>query len=239
MRPIRTFAPGKLFVMGEYLVLSGGRALVVALDAGIRCEAREGSSGWRISAPDLGLDLSLEEAATDRRGRVLASAVTAAASRFSPGCPLELRIEGTHPALRRKSGLGGSAASVVAVVSAIAAASGQALDGTDARSSLFSLARAVHADAQGGRGSGADVAASVYGGWVDYALVEGGARILPARVPAEILLAAVWTGVDADTAAALASHAMGGCDSRAGLGRPLARFWTALEGDDRSSLLEA
>ena len=55
-------APGKLFVIGEYAVLHGSRALVAAIDAGISCRI-ESASTWCLSAPDLGVDGTLGQLA--------------------------------------------------------------------------------------------------------------------------------------------------------------------------------
>jgi phosphomevalonate kinase len=234
----RTFAPGKIFVIGEYAVLSGGHALVAALDAGIRCDARESRNGWRLTAPDLGVDLSLGGGKIDRGARLLAAAVTAAIERFSPRRALDIHVAGTHPALRRKSGLGGSAAATVAVIAAIAATEGVSPSNPAARDEIFSLARSVHSGWQHGRGSGADVAASVYGGWLQYALGEDGPRILPRRMPAELRFGIVWTGVAADTASALVSRERGLDDARhESLAGPLDRFWRAFDRAENAVML--
>lgn len=227
-------APGKLFVVGEYAVLAGARALVAALDAGIRCIARPSDRGWRIEAPDLGLDLSLPEAVADRHGALLAAAADAALRHFGNARPLRLRIEGTHAAMRAKRGLGGSAASVVALVAALAADAGEDPASEPTRQTIFRLARSVQLQRQRGRGSGADVAASVWGGWIDFALDGGVPRARPAPVPGGLALCVAWSGIARDTTAALDGWAGNG-----GLAEPLARFWQALAVEDRPGLLRA
>lgn len=242
MRSATVFAPGKLFVIGEYAVLSGGRALVAALDAGIVCQASESQRGWWIEAPDLSIDLALDDAARCQGASLLAAAVSAGRREFGSSAPLRFRLTGNHRGTRRKCGLGGSAAAVVAVLGAMAAVAGSDLEATETRRRLFALALDVHRAHQNGRGSGADVAASVFGGWVDFTPAEGGPEIRPAAVPASLRLAAAWSGAVADTPEALASH--GGCaDVAAAAGsrlRPsLERFWSALGNGDRHSMLEA
>ena len=146
-------------------------------------------------------------------------------------------MRGTRPASRGKHGLGGSAASVVAILGAAAAANGIDLETARDRARLFSLALAVHRRHQRGRGSGADVAASVYGGWIDYSLGEGGARVAPAPLPAAIRLAAVWSGIASDTARAIEEFERQAALARL---RPLLdRFWGAAACDDRPAVLEA
>ena len=236
MNPVEVFAPGKLFVIGEYAVLHGARALLAAVDAGIACRLEE-SEDWRVSGPDLAFDDTLEAAAEDPRIALLAAAVGAGRSEFAIDRPFRLVIRGARAESRAKRGLGGSAASVVAILGALAAAAGRDVESADVRRRLFDLAFAVHRRHQRGRGSGADVAAAVYGGWLDYALAEGGSRIVAAALPADTRLAAVWSGVASDTARAIDAF-----DPPAMLPRMRAildRFWSALARTDRPALLEA
>jgi phosphomevalonate kinase len=234
LKTMRVFAPGKLFVIGEYAVLAGGRALVAALDAGIRCDVEpDAGKVGRIVASDLGVDLPVDAGMVDPRASLLASAAVAAARDFDVRETLRYHVFGARPAACRKIGLGGSAASVVAVVAATAAVSGEDLASHDVRERIFATARRVHVENQGGQGSGADVAASVFGGWLDYALAEGSARIRQAKLPNEARIAAAFSGFPSDTRAAI-----GGVDVRL-LREPLDRFWWAIEHDRRSTARDA
>lgn len=67
-----------------------------------------------------------------------------------------------------KIGLGTSAAATVAAVGAVLAAHGVPIDRLTFRRALFRLAFVAHARAQGGRGSGVDIASSTYGGLLEY-----------------------------------------------------------------------
>src|SRR5207244_938155 len=69
---------------------------------------------------------------------------------------------------RAKIGLGTSAATTVAVVAAVLAAHGVAIDRPTFRRQVFRLALVAHTRAQGGRGSGIDVAAAAHGGLIEY-----------------------------------------------------------------------
>ena len=233
MTAVEVFAPGKLFVIGEYAVLHGGRALVAALDAGICCRLDDASGSWRISAPDLGLDMTLGKARADSRSALLAEAVDAGVDKFHPERPLCVTVGGNHPASRRKCGLGGSAASVVAILAAMASVSGEDVESEETRERLFALALAVHRGHQGGRGSGADVAASVYGGWVDYALGENGARIARPALPEEMCVSAAWSGIASDTARAIIAFDR----TDAKLRSILDRFWVAVQSQNRREIL--
>jgi phosphomevalonate kinase len=146
-------------------------------------------------------------------------------------------VRGTHPASRRKCGLGGSAASVVAILAAAAATVGEEPEAEPTRERLFRCALAVHRRHQRGRGSGADVAASVYGGWLDYAPREGGPRIAAAALPEGIHLTAAWSGVASDTPRAIEAFEAAGARSQ--LRVVLERFWTAVGGEDRAGILSA
>lgn len=199
----QVFAPGKLFVMGEYAVLFGGRALVAAMAAGIRCTVERRPAGWWLTAPDLDLDLELEAAFAAPPGRLLADAAFTGAREAGISTPLRVLVEGSHPSSRAKRGLGGSAAAVVAILGAMAAAAGNDVESPELRRRLFSLALDVHRRNQSGRGSGADIAASVNGGWTEFAWIDGVPHISAASVPPDIGLSAVWSGVAVDTNAAL------------------------------------
>jgi phosphomevalonate kinase len=239
VRSVTVVAPGKLFVIGEYAVLAGGRALLVAVDAGIRCELRLDGRHRRLVAPDLGLEAPLAEAEGLPGGRLLAVAASRAAREFEVPGGFELRIEGAHPASRRKLGLGGSAAATVAVFGAFAAVSGADLSSESTRRRLFQLADGVHRENQNGRGSGADVATSVYGGWVAYERSEGGPRIERLAADPGLALLAAWAGVAAETTSAIAQAERSLASWLLRLREPLERFWRALEAADVEEMLAA
>jgi mevalonate kinase len=167
-------APGKLVIAGEYAVLEGAPALVLAIDrqARVTLEDSDGSD-YEISAPGLGIHAACGR--LDAAGRIAWPALGAAASASLRlvGAILEtLGAEERPPPFRasldtrafradgdrrRKLGLGSSAALTVALASAIRAL------GRRGAPSLYTL-RAAHRRAQDGHGSGLDVAASRHGG---------------------------------------------------------------------------
>jgi phosphomevalonate kinase len=242
------FAPGKLFVIGEYAVLEGGRALVAALDAGISCTVEAGGADSWLAAPDIEVDGALDQVAGESRGALLlANAVSAGCREFGITHPVRVDVRGTHFGIRRKCGLGGSAASVTAILGSLAAASGADVEASEVRARVFPIALRIHREHQQGRGSGADIAASLCGGWVDYSIGEGGPRFAAAAVPADLRITAVWSGMPRDTGAALAAFARVAETSlndsqrrRMLLGRlhlVLDRFWVALDRGDREGML--
>lgn len=170
-------APGKLILSGEYAVLDGAPALVVAIDR--RVTARLGAPIARGSMPFL-------DAVADELARRYGA--------DHPSIERASRIAVDSAALYEggeKLGLGSSAAVTVAAVAL-------ALDSAD-RDEILAIALAAHAAAQGqrgARGSGADIAAAVYGG----AIVFEAGRVERRVWPAAVALVPFFTGRTADTA---------------------------------------
>jgi mevalonate kinase len=143
-------APGKLIVTGEYAVLDGAPAIVVAID---RRAIAQRNATPRGSSPFL---LAVADEIAARRG----------ASHEAARAALEISVDSTAFYHRlTKLGIGSSAAVTVA-------ATALAL-GTANRDEVLAVALAAHARAQGprgARGSGADIAASVHGGTIVFSL---------------------------------------------------------------------
>lgn len=203
--PARTTvtAPGKLFLLGEYAVLHGAPALLMAVDRRASVTAAA-SSGWRLTARELGIGvLPLDESGAlpadldaVTRGRLaLFDAVRreVAVHLGEPDAALDIVID-TAPFLQdgHKLGLGSSAAVAAAVTAALARVRGAELTPDE----LFALADSAHRVVQGGSGSGGDVAASIYGGRILYSRGEP-----PVRVgwPEGLELFAVVTGTGSST----------------------------------------
>ncbi len=210
-------APGKLVLVGEYAVLFGHPALVMAVDRrarvrlhssedghstvtapGLQSQPREltiagdGSASWRDPSTHLPLVESLLPAA-GRYGLLGANLLPFAAELDTRAFFAE---DGTG---RHKLGLGSSAALTVALASALASWSGS--PPPRGRLDWLQVLVELHREAHGGRGSGIDVAASLLGGVVEYRLGERGdvAAAEPAVLPDELQMVFVWTGRSADT----------------------------------------
>lgn len=178
---LRLRAPGKLMIAGEYAVLEPHQpSLVVAVDRYVNVEIALSPENL-VSMPDWGLtgvrfaDLggTIRFTPSEPRLRFVerALAVTLAYLReqFLLTLPFHLTITSElDSADGRKFGLGSSAAVVVAVVAAVLNLLGDADEGPPSPDVVFKLAAIAHFQAQGS-GSGADVAASTYGGWLRYA----------------------------------------------------------------------
>ncbi|MFT3708523.1 MAG: phosphomevalonate kinase [Archangium sp.] len=182
--PERTLsAPGKLFLSGEYAVLWGGVARIAAVEPRVHALVR--------SRADRTVEIVLED------GRLTGTAtpagvrwdseVTAPFKFASVAIDLALRVVGSEgPGFSvafepsplfdgQKLGLGSSARAAVLATEAARVA-------LDASFDTLKLSLLSHADAQGGKGSGGDVAASFAGGVVRYrrydvkALLESAAK---------------------------------------------------------------
>ncbi|MFI6340941.1 phosphomevalonate kinase [Streptomyces sp. NPDC050535] len=178
-------APGKLFVAGEYAVVeSGTPAVLVAVDRQITVTVsradgpgvlissdltpRAVRSRWRQgrlvpagTGPETG-----GEHTRSALAHVMAAVETVGRLLSEHGLPLpdlSLSVSSTLHEGGRKLGLGSSGAVTVASVAAVAAFSGLHLT-RDARFRLALLATAGIDP----KGSGGDLAASTWGGWVTY-----------------------------------------------------------------------
>jgi phosphomevalonate kinase len=151
-------APGKLILTGEYAVLDGAPALVIAVDR--RVVARR-----ERSVPSSPFLLAVARELAQRYGA------------DSPGALAALEIAVDSSAFyassdcTQKLGLGSSAAVTVAAAALALAAHHGTLEGH--RDEVLAIALAAHANAQGAkgaRGSGADVAAAVFGGAIAFTM---------------------------------------------------------------------
>ncbi len=116
----------------------------------------------------------------------------------------EADVRALYDETGRKLGLGSSAAAIVASLGACALARGEDLESPAVRAHLFRAARAAHARAQGG-GSGVDVAASVHGGVLRYAIdPNGDAKVRSLELPSRVQMTAYDSGTSARTSHLLA-----------------------------------
>ncbi len=168
---IRAFsAPGKLFVAGEYGVLWGGTARVCAVgprshSAAIQRRDRVVEllfphGALRGQSTRLGVNWERAPVESERFAARAADLAYAALGRDAPGVALALGPSPVGPA-GQKLGLGGSARTVALVAESVRSC-------LEAKFDALKVALLAHWDAQGQRGSGADVAAIVVGGLVSY-----------------------------------------------------------------------
>lgn len=194
-------AAGKLFLLGEYAVLHDAPALVAAVDARARVVA-EAATAWCVSAPQLGIhdfalaadgSLPADGPADTARALEVFDAVRATSASLIELPPIRVTIDsGAFFAGGAKLGLGASAAVAAALTGAFAGWASQ----RPSQTQLCGRAIAAHRLAQGAGGSGADVAAAVYGGLVEY---RKGRQPRRRPWPAGLHALAVVTGTGADT----------------------------------------
>lgn len=211
---ITASAPGKLVVLGEYAVLEGAPALVLAVShrASARLATIAGGE-WEIASPTLGCAARVRfgdghpqwiGAVPDELEWLAALLARWPHTAATPACHVELASDAFYldrDGVRIKLGLGSSAALTVALLGALHALGKQPAP---------TLAEAVdtHRAIQHGRGSGIDIAASLSGGLVRFQLAARGAEASPARLPDGLHMACVYSGRPASTSALLAAVAV-------------------------------
>lgn len=217
IREIHTSAPGKMLLLGEYAVLEGAPALVMAVERRAHVRLRANASDrHRVSAPGIG-DTALRidgDGAVHWEGDtrlplletvlrcLLERGVIPDAEPLQRGCDMTLDTSAFYTGAHTKLGFGSSAGLTVALASALAVWAGRGSATANRRIWLEELLH-VHRAFQGGRGSGADIAASLLGGLVDYRLQREGDELHPAfrtaRLPEALVCRFVWTGQPAVT----------------------------------------
>lgn len=203
MTRVRVSAPGKLFLLGEYAVLDGGPALLMAVDQRAVVTAADAAS-WRLTTAGIGVNtLQLEadgslppglDEAESRRLALFDEVRTGVDRHFGEsGQPLDLVVDSTSFQRNgHKLGLGSSAAVAVALTAALCCSRGNQLE----PDTVFRIADAAHRDAQGGFGSGGDVAASVHGGVILYRRDHTPETV---ALPSGLCVFAVATGMGSST----------------------------------------
>jgi len=203
-------APGKLFLLGEYAVLDGAPALLIAVDRRVIVTAAPSHDDrWHLSTPGLstpglgtpGLDahaLTLEAdgsipAGFDAPTRERLHVFDAVRKAVRCTSALSITIDSTaFFAAGHKLGLGSSAAVATALTAALSVAAGRSPSLEDIRI----LATDAHRSAQRGTGSGGDVASSTYGGLIGYVRDTAPTSLV---WPHELEIMAVVTGTGSST----------------------------------------
>ncbi|MCP4444855.1 MAG: hypothetical protein GY811_05850 [Myxococcales bacterium] len=176
---IRCTAPGKIMLAGEYAVIDGSFAIMLAVD---RYAVATIQDSPQHLSPFL---TAVHRVMCTRFGDQSQEAFAA----------LRVRVDTrSFRENREKLGLGSSAAATVA---AVGAALGDAFD----VETVHKLARQAHGDAQeakGTRGSGADVASSCYGSCLRFSTAPSQQAV---TLPPDLHLVFPWCGQSASTTA--------------------------------------
>ncbi len=216
---LRASAPGKLLLLGEYAVLEGAPALVMAVDRRAVAELTTSNDGCSLFAPEVhpepvaftladdGTPLWRDTEVASRFVLVAQVMRALTAQGLMPATSFRLRLDSAAffqhtagndgPALA-KLGLGSSAAMTTALASVLAAGAGHVAQLED-RSAWLSTLLQIHRVFQGGRGSGVDVAAAVFGGVIRYRLDQDTPWVTPLTWPTQLQRFWVWSGQSAST----------------------------------------
>ena len=175
---MRVSAPGKMMISGEYAVLAGAEAVVAAVDRRAFASLRQG--GMPSGSPEV---QAAFRAAQAQVGAVEGEVVLDVSS---------MRLDGL------KIGLGSSAAGAAAAAGLVFAAHGQDPSSPAVRQQILDTALRGH-HAVSPKGSGADVAAAVLGGFIRFRRLGDTIESHALAWPAEAELRVVWTGHEART----------------------------------------
>ncbi len=188
-------APGKLVALGEYAVLDGAPAVVLALDRYAEVSIEPSDDGACRLVTRSSATVERRFAPGDPSGAGLVDLVAAAAPKLAWKAAIDSQAFFADGA---KLGLGSSAAVLTAFAGAFAAfarAQGSGLPETRVEELIE-----LHRKFQGGKGSGLDVAASYTGGAITYRLARPGLpQIGSVRLPNSVGFAGIFTGRSAST----------------------------------------
>ncbi len=172
---IRVSAPGSIMLLGEHAVLRGAMAIACAVDKYIHVTLVPRSDRLVCVESALGdYRASLDELPDAPALAFVVAALRRWRPRLPGGFTLRIESEFSHTV-----GLGSSAAVVAASCVALARFAGE----TPTPECLFDEALAVIHDVQQGRGSGTDLAASLYGGLIAYRVEPRQLEPLPGLPP--------------------------------------------------------
>ena len=170
-------APGKALLCGEYAVLEGAPAVVAAVDRRVR-----------VAWTDERIEMLPEVEATLRRAEAEVGPV---------GRALRVDAKELHRD-RIKLGLGSSAAAAAAAAAAVFASHGHDHADWTTLQRLFACALEGHS-AVAPQGSGVDVAASTFGGFLLFERNDERVDTRRLEVPDQLHIRLIWTGRAART----------------------------------------
>ena len=204
MIDVRTSAPGKVIIAGEYAVLDGAPAICMAVDRRAHVSITSTDNDHHsVLAPGFSESAGRFTVAGDRiewlSGAEEFSLLEAVWQESAPMVSECLAIvldsnEFVDAATATKFGIGSSAALAVALTAAFDTVAGGGID-------VHRVAAAAHLRFQGGSGSGVDIACSLAGGIIEYRV---GSAVGSLNWPNGLTYALLWSGVAADTGQKLA-----------------------------------
>ncbi len=221
-------ARGKVLVSGGYAILEGGRGLVLTVDKGTTTRAgMQEDKKIIISIPNLNIDVHgrytskgiLFQKVTAEQHNKLRFAIAAIKEAIGiiekkfkkkigkkkksfQGVSVESVNDDAVTLKGKKTGLGSSAAAVVSIIAALLDLYGIDVQSDAGRRIVFEAGRKAHRRAQGGLGSGFDIAASCFGTHFFQRKGEsGGVVVKKAKWPKRLRAGLAFSGRSADTRA--------------------------------------
>lgn len=195
MKKITVSAPGKLMLFGEHAVIYNHPCIVTAVGQRMMATVEKTNDQLLyIDAPDVEVKNYSKDITKIGKGempkgvRFIEKAVELFFKKNSLNCGLSIK---TSSEFTSEFGFGSSAASTVCVLKALS----ELFKKPFTNKELFNLAYEVVLAIQG-KGSGFDIAASIYGGTLYF--VTGGKTIEPLTI-SSLPLTVIYSGVKADT----------------------------------------
>ncbi|MFQ5582846.1 MAG: mevalonate kinase [Calditrichia bacterium] len=221
---VEVCAPGKLVLLGEYAVLEGAPAIVMAVNRYALVIIENSRENYSIvDAPDINISnaaftltsagyFSLVRPVSQYDTKklhfffsTLQYALDELANKISEPPLLNFNLDTADFFEKRngaKLGLGSSAALTVALISALFKAVDPAFNIRANRNYLFESSLHAHRSAQANIGSGIDIAASVFGGYISYqldAVTSKPVTLEQLTLPENLYILPVWSGKSAST----------------------------------------
>ena len=182
---IKVKVPGSVMLMGEHSVLFGEKAIACAVDKYIYIELHElPSRDVKVVSALASYESALGALEDEPRLSFVIAAIRALESDLPSGFSLTIQSEFSHTV-----GLGSSAAVTAGVVAALSQFAGLSTDSA----SLFDRSLNIVHQVQGGRGSGTDLVASIYGALVSYRVSPREIKALPVKPDISLVYAGYKT----------------------------------------------
>ena len=214
---IQVSTPGKLILLGEYAVLEHAPCLVSAVQRECTVDVKPDESPWfsinssRSEVPNVECMFTPEggfqfkeslSADGHKRLRFVLSTLKYVVQQVDSnigGASIFINTDRFfHQPSEQKLGLGASAAITVSLLAALM----KFVDRPMTERELYKQAFQIHRQAQGGVGSGMDIAASATGGVIEYQMQtdpSAGGIIKPVDWPESLRMISIWAGHSAST----------------------------------------